>query len=318
MSIIRVDATQVSQVRRLWQRSRYLYHNLGAEDLTALLTKQVALLAEESGQPWGFICLHEEPRPATLPTAAPTRVYLRALALTRGRAPAVYVTDLVNAAISHLRPSMQGHLLIAYADADWVRMPLFQAGFTLAEEVQFLEFAQVQRWRLSAATPQPSLHLHPGQVADLEALAALDAAAFTPLWHFDATALHELLMTGRLQVASAEGGLIGYTALTTSDRHAHLARLAVHPHMQRRGIGKFLLEDVLRYAQTAGVETMLLNTQVHNHTAQHLYRAVGFRPTGRITPVLTLQMPPANQPPHASPAASTTDSTPDVTVEVAV
>lgn len=317
MSMIRIDATQVSQVRRLWQRSRHLYHNLGAEDLTALLSKQVALLAEERGQPWGFICFQEEPRPVTLPSTAPNRVYLRALALTRGRTPAVYVTELVEAAVSHLRPSPQGARLIAYADADWLRMPLFQAGFTLAEEVQFLEFSQVQRWRPSAGATQPSLHLRPGEVTDLQALAVLDAATFIPLWHLDATTLHELLQTSRLQLARVEGELVGYTALTTTDKNAHLARIAVHPQFQRRGIGKFLLEDALRYAQAEGVETVLLNTQVHNHTAQHLYRAVGFRPTGRITPVLTKRVSFGNEPPQVSPAEPTTDSTTDSTVEVA-
>jgi len=291
MTIIRADATQLARVRQLWQRSRFLYHTLGAEDLALLLTKQIALLAEERGQAWGFICLQEEARAATLPADAPNRVYLRALALLRGRTPSRYVAELVDATIAYLQPSAQGHLLIVYADADWLRPPLFEAGFRLAEEVQFFELSRLQRWRTDGSVPTPVLQLRAAQTADLPALAALDAVTFHPLWHFDATALHELLLISRLQVATINGGIdgevVGYSALTTNERSAHLARLAVHPKVQGHGLGKALLTELLLYAQACGIDTVVLNTQVHNQTAQHLYRAFGFRPTGRVTPVLT-------------------------------
>lgn len=287
MPIHRVDAAHVAQVRQLWQRSRYLYHNLGAEDLAALLTQQIALLADEREQPWGFICLQDELRPATLPAAAPTRAYLRALTLVRGRAPSLYVGDLLHAALSYLRPSPQGHLLIVYADADWLRPPLFGAGFALTEEVQYFELSRLQRWQSATLSVAAELTLRPGQATDLAALALIDTAAFPPLWHFDNKLLRELLLTSRLQVALYQDTLVGYTALTTSGDNAHLARLAIHPDWQGRGWGKALLYDALYSAQTAGIHTVALNTQVHNRTAQQLYRAVGFRPTGRITPVLT-------------------------------
>lgn len=290
MTIHHTDATQVAQVRQLWQRSRYLYHNLGAEDLTALLTNQIALLAEERGQVWGFVCIQDEARPVTLPGPAPARAYLRALALVRGRAPSLYVTELINATLPYLHWSPQGHLLIAYADADWLRPPLFGAGFSLAEEVQFFELDRLRRWQPHAAPPDPLLHLRASSVADLPVLALLDAAAFPPLWHFDEPALHELLLTSRLQLASMAGTIVGYTALSTSKSSAHLARLAVHPQFQGHGLGRLLLEDALHYAQAQGIDTVMLNTQVHNRTAQHLYRSVGFHATGHITPILTRQI----------------------------
>lgn len=303
MPIHRVATDQVAQVRQLWQRSRYLYHNLGAEDLAALLSQQIALLADEREQPWGFICIQDEPRPVTLPAAAPTRAYLRALTLVRGRAPSLYVGDLLNAALPYLQPSPQGHLLIVYADADWLRPPLFGVGFALTEEVQYFELSRLQRWQPATLPTAVELTLRPGQAADLIALALIDAAAFPPLWHFDSPMLHELLLTSRLQVALYHDTLVGYTALTTSGDNAHLARLALHPGWQGRGWGKALLSDALRYAQTEGIRTVALNTQVHNRTAQQLYRGVGFRPTGRITPVLTRFIAP--QPLTSAPSPTT-------------
>lgn len=289
MTIHRTDVTQLAQVRQIWQHSRYLYHNLGAEDLTALLTNQIALLAEDRGHPWGFICIQDEARPVTLPVTAPTRAYLRALSLVRGRTPSLYVTELIDATLPYLQWSPQGHLLITYADADWLRPPLFGAGFILAEEVQFFELAHLRRWQ-PHSPPDPVLHLRASSMADLPTLAMLDAAAFPPLWHFDEVALHDLLLTSRLQLASIAGALVGYTALSTNESSAHLARLAVHPHFQGHGVGRLLLEDALRYAQAQGIDTVMLNTQVHNRTAQQLYRSEGFHATGRITPVLTRQI----------------------------
>jgi len=291
MTMIRADATHLAQVRQLWQHSRHLYHTLGAEDLTTLLAKRIALLAADAETTWGFVAVEAETRPPTLPASAPNRVYLRALALARGRAPSLYVADLIEAAIQQLPPSPQGHQLIAYADADWLRIPLFQAGFTLTEEIQFFGLHHVARWQGQATQHHPPVHLRAGQLADLPAVAVLDAATFTPLWHFDVTALQEISLTSRLQLALIEDELVGYTVLATSETTAHLARLAVHPKFQGHGLGKYLLNEALVYAKDAGIDTVLLNTQVHNRTAQQLYRSVGFRPTGRVTPVLTRQVP---------------------------
>ncbi len=294
MSMIRVDGTHIARVRQLWQQSRHLYHTLGAEDLPALLANQIAILATEGETDWGFVCIQAEARPRTLPADAPNRAYLRALALMRGRAPARYVADLIAAAIAQLPPAPQGHLLIAYADTDWLRLPLFQTGFRLTEEIQFFSLPHVERreWLALDMRQHPTLHLRPCYLDDLPALARLDAAAFTPLWHFDVTALQELLLTNRLQLAFRDNELIGYSALATSEKTGHLARLAIHPQVQGLGLGKYLLLETLAYAQSVGIETVLLNTQVHNHTSQQLYRSVGFRPSGRITPVLTLQVLP--------------------------
>ena len=291
MSLIRVDGTYIARVRQLWQQSRHLYHTLGAEDLPALLANQIAILATEGEADWGFVCIQAEERPITLPAAAPNRAYLRALALARGRAPSRYVAQLMEVAIAHLPTVPQGQLLIAYADADWLRLALFQAGFRLTEEIQFFSLPHVGRIELPAMDEHPMLQLRPCYLDDLPTLAQLDAAAFTPLWHFDVTALQELLLTHRLQLAFRNNELVGYTALATSENSGHLARLAVHPQVQGLGLGKYLLQDALAYAQTSRIDTLLLNTQVQNRTAQQLYRSVGFRPTGRITPVLTCQVP---------------------------
>ena len=130
----------------------------------------------------------------------------------------------------------------------------------------------------------------------------------------DARHLLELLMSCHVCVATISGEsagesagegdqLLGYAALCgpvradlwedepiqgeVSSGEAMLARLAVHPSAQGRGIGRRLLMDSLSAAHERGAETVVLNTQTSNARSQALYRSLGFRRTGEIYPVLT-------------------------------
>jgi len=291
MSISRIGAAELAQVQQLWQRSRYHYKNFGEEDLPLLLQEEVAFLAMTDARisqtAWGFLALQAEARPVTLPRATPDRAYLRAVALARGHYPTTAFPTLLEAAQRYLQELGGAHLFISYGEPEWLYRTLFQAGFTLAEEVQFLALPYLSRWQPLSSPTAATVQLRAGDPADLPQLAVLDAAVFTPLWHMGERELQTLLRSGRLQVAHAAEELIGYSALTATGSHAHLSRLAVHPAWQGQGYGRFLLNDALRYAQHVGVNTMMLNTQVQNRSAQQLYRQTGFRPTGQVVPVLT-------------------------------
>ena len=67
---------------------------------------------------------------------------------------------------------------------------------------------------------------------------------------------------------------------------AHLARLAVHPHLQRRRIGYRLLQNVLyHFLEGLDVWGVTLNTQNNNHASLALYQQTGFHLTGESFPV---------------------------------
>ncbi len=291
MTITRIDATRIAQVEQLWQRSRQLYQNIAHEDLPALLNKQIALLSEENGQAWGFLCLQSEKRPTTLPATAPNRAYIRAVALARGYSPTTDIPPLIAAAEAYLPEYAPAHLVTVYGDHSWLNRALFEADYVIAEEVQFLALARLGRWQPPQQMRERvqrirALQIRPCQPDDLPVLAHLDARTFTPLWHFGVDGLRELLFTSRLQVATIDETLVGYTSITYRDGSAHLARLAVHPQWQGRGFGHMLLLDALLDAQRESINTVLLNTQVHNVRAERLYRSYGFRPTNQVVPVL--------------------------------
>jgi ribosomal-protein-alanine N-acetyltransferase len=94
------------------------------------------------------------------------------------------------------------------------------------------------------------------------------------------------LIRCRVQFAWWQDRLAGYSALCANSRsEGQLARLAVHPDLQGRGIGRALVTDAIAYAG-GEYRTLVLNTQTHNTRSQALYRRLGFRAVGTPMPVL--------------------------------
>ncbi len=72
--------------------------------------------------------------------------------------------------------------------------------------------------------------------------------------------------------------------------HAHLIRVATHPAVHGRGIGRQLVADALHYASEHGSAGLALNTQASNTISRSLYESLGFRPTGQELSVLVLRV----------------------------
>jgi ribosomal protein S18 acetylase RimI-like enzyme len=65
----------------------------------------------------------------------------------------------------------------------------------------------------------------------------------------------------------------------------HLARLAVLPAYQGRGVGYALVNDLLRQFVFRGIFRVTVNTQADNHASLRLYENMGFQRTGESYPV---------------------------------
>ncbi len=301
MSIVRIDASRANEVEDFFQRSRHLYRNVAPEDLPTLLNAGIALLGVEEGSIWGILCIDVEERPATLPATAANRAMVRAAALARGRSPSRDIAALIAAATTLLPTYAPAHRLTVYGNQEWLNRALHHAAFTVAEAVQFLALARLQRWEPSAqlraqqarhAQQHQALQLRPCQIDDLTTLAVVDAQIFSPLWHFGSDSLRELLFTGPVTLATVQGEVVGYSAVAHYDGRAQLSRLGVHPDWQGQGLGYLLLWHVMQSARAAGLHNVLLNTQVDNQHAQRLYRAFDFYPTGEVVPILSRDVGP--------------------------
>lgn len=181
--------------------------------------------------------------------------------------------------------------------------PVEQTGFLAAG------FAEQERLRLLCIDLTRELPLVPpgpklvrGRYRR-DGVLAVDNAAFTPFWRFDAVSLSEAIAatpSSRFRAAlldapdgaaRADDRVAGYAVCGRSGNRGFVQRLAVDPSLQRGGIGTRLMLDGLHWMRRRGVRRAVVNTQADNEGALALYRGLGFvdEPTGLA--VLTAGLP---------------------------
>jgi ribosomal-protein-alanine N-acetyltransferase len=285
MSTITATPSDLRLVRDLINSSVRRQINLGDEDLAMLVQSGDIVIGLDDDSMWGLAAFHAEPRPPTLPTDAPNRVYLRAVAFRQGVSPSSGMLELVNAYCG--RPAAANQIIIAYGGDGWYDRALLAARLDLREQVYFYALNDLERRVTQYSSPSGPAKLRAALPEDLGPLAQLDAATFDLIWHMSTQDLHLLLLRGRIELAWIDHAIAGYSATTYADDVAQLARLAVHPEFQRSGLGRQLLLDSIRTAEGMGCKAMVLNTQAHNEHAQLLYESVGFHQTGEHFGVFT-------------------------------
>lgn len=165
----------------------------------------------------------------------------------------------------------------------WFRSILEKSGFILSDNVVSLVWQ-----RGTSLTPPKDLpfRIRPMNFDDITAVEELDWKAFGDLWRNS----RDSLMLAYKQhavatVAEDDNGLVGYQISTASPMGGHLARLAVHPNVQSKGIGFALVRDALDQFERRGAIRVSVNTQEANAASLSLYRKSGFRLTGEVYPV---------------------------------
>ena len=120
--------------------------------------------------------------------------------------------------------------------------------------------------------------IRPATASYAQVLAELHTAAFPPgeRWGPDAIAL-QLGLPGVFGLVADTGGFI--LARVAADE-AEILTLAVDPAVQRRGLGRGLVQHALAEAGQLGARTMFLEVSANNDRAQRLYAACGFTRIG--------------------------------------
>ena len=115
--------------------------------------------------------------------------------------------------------------------------------------------------------------------SDLETLAALEVTLFADDAWSAQTWWAELAGRPRRDyvVAVDDGGhIVGYGGIDVSGEVADLMTIATVPVAQGRGLGRRLLDELVRRAERRGAEALLLEVRADNEAAKRLYATSGF------------------------------------------
>ena len=170
---------------------------------------------------------------------------------------------------------------------DWFQPLLISSGFVSRQDIVLLR-------RTSGDTVPPSaptlsgVQIRTMRDADLPAVTRADLSAFGPFWHNSQDSLQRAYSQAiHATVAEDASGIIGYQISTGNPFGAHLARLAVSPQAQGRGVGSALVSELIERLKTHTSGNLSVNTQADNHASLTLYKKFGFTRTGEFFPVFT-------------------------------
>lgn len=233
----------------------------------------------------------EEGSHITAALACPTEVeriaWVRLFVYTGHWSPEDAWTPLWSAAQEEIQRK-GGATVAAIAMQSWFQELLAGNGFENRQQIVMLEWRH-EPW---VSSRSDGIRIRRMSEADLPAVTRTDNASFDPLWHNSLDTLQRAFSQALFaSVAESRDGIIGYHLTTGHGQRAHLARLAVHPSMQGRGVGRALLGDLYQSLTRSGISRLSVNTQSDNHVSLNLYTKMGFKRTGEEYPVYTFEVP---------------------------
>jgi ribosomal-protein-alanine N-acetyltransferase len=191
-----------------------------------------------------------------------------------------YLWDTAKVQLYQEHKSIQAAALPMYS---WFEKLLSHNGFQQTHQIVMLrcEIDRQTREKLASSTI-----IRPMTLDDLALVEDIDTRSFTLLWQ-NSKAYLEIAFRQAAVAAIAEydGEPVGYQISTATPVGGHLARLAVYPKMQGKGIGRALLQDLLSQFARRGARALTVNTQKDNLASLKLYKAAGFQLTGEEYPV---------------------------------
>ncbi len=74
--------------------------------------------------------------------------------------------------------------------------------------------------------------------------------------------------------------VVGFSLLSFAADEAHLLNICIDPMFQRQGLGRQLMENVMRQSRERKVKRIFLEVRISNQSALQLYQSMGFRQIG--------------------------------------
>jgi ribosomal protein S18 acetylase RimI-like enzyme len=191
---------------------------------------------------------------------------------------------LFEPAVQELKSQEQPPAIVSLALREWYEELLKRNGFDWHQDIVVFIYDD-------EPPPAPlidgSFTLREMKTADLPGVGIIDNMAFEPIWRLShSDLLYSAKKSTYCTVVERDGEIVAYQMSSSSGMYAHLARLAVHPDLQRQRIGFAMVQNLLdHFIGTSSHWGVTLNTQHNNMSSIALYKKIGFRETGERFPV---------------------------------
>jgi ribosomal protein S18 acetylase RimI-like enzyme len=221
------------------------------------------------------------------PPEPPTVAWIR-LFVNSGQIPVQYAWKLLFDKVLGELKQKGKFVIAAIVLQEWLRDLFVSSGFISHQSIVMLE----REGGVPTGKPVPSeITLRAMMPYDLPKIAEIDASAFELLWQNSFPVLERAYPQAVWPTVAEMGDqLIGYQLSTRNPLGVHLARLAVRPTMQGKGLGFALVADLVKQAGNHGINHLTVNTQSDNGVSLTLYERLGFRETGERYQVYELQL----------------------------
>jgi len=263
------------------KKTIYLHQHLDWRNPLDWVGWQPFWLAEKDDQLIGLLATPADP---------PMAAWIRIFAADLFTSPTRIMTELLEKNLEWHHENSHVPFLASLGLSEWFAHILHDLRFIHYQDVVMMiydhNFVVYEPSRESYAIHREM------QLEDLPAVTAVDNAAFEPLWQLSQTDLYYAFQKSTYKtVLEVEGKIVAYQMSTESEYKAHLARLAVLPEMQNRGLGSQMVRSLLHhFIVQKGLKNVTLNTQSTNTTSLHVYQHCGFRLTGEQYPVFILPL----------------------------
>lgn len=121
--------------------------------------------------------------------------------------------------------------------------------------------------------------IRPMTPMDLDAVMAIETAIYPFPW--TRGIFSDCMRVGyQCHVFQQYNEVVAYSVLSIAAAEAHVLTVCVRPDIQRQGLGRLMMENMLELAKQGGVETILLEVRPSNTGAIRLYHDLQFNEVG--------------------------------------
>ena len=125
-----------------------------------------------------------------------------------------------------------------------------------------------------------TVHLREMCPSDIDQIIAIEQASFSCPWSVRFFLEEIGVPYSKSLLAEVGGQVVGYLVYWQLPTDVDIHNLAVHPDFRRQGIGRYLLDTMIRRASNRGSKHVTLEVRKSNTLAQKLYFSIGFSAKG--------------------------------------